>query len=183
MGQPDSLYFVNPNFGWVITSNGRAFQTVDGGDSWVTVSLGKNVNAKDVGFANWQTRFVLDFSSLPPYSQIYRTTDAGKTWTSLSFSEANAVISSISMVNEQEGWAAGRVWTGDRNTSTAILLHTVDGGKNWHHVQIRQAAPFFYLIRFVDSQHGWLFARDNVYRTDDSGNNWRIVLKLTAHEK
>jgi photosystem II stability/assembly factor-like uncharacterized protein len=177
-GQPDSVYFMNLNAGWVITSNGRTFQTVDGGDNWVSLSLGKNINAKDVAFADWQTRLVLAFSNLPPYSQVYRTSDAGKTWTGLSFSDPNAVINSISLVNEQEAWAAGRVWTGDPETSIAVLLHTLDGGKNWQRVQLRQAERLFYRVRFVDSQHGWLFAHDNVYRTVDSGNDWRVVLKL-----
>jgi photosystem II stability/assembly factor-like uncharacterized protein len=38
--------------------------------------------------------------------------------------------------------------------------------------------PDFNQIHFTDKQYGWLFARDNVYRTEDSGKTWQIVLNL-----
>jgi hypothetical protein len=45
-------------------------------------------------------------------------------------------------------------------------------------VEIGYAEVLFERIYFPDEQHGWLIARDRVYRSDDSGNTWRVVLEL-----
>ena len=66
----------------------------------------------------------------------------------------------------------------ERNLTRGIVLHTLDGGKTWQTVDIGKVEPFFHRVYFADTQHGWLFSRDNTYRTDNGGKSWSPVLKL-----
>lgn len=178
-GQPRSAFFVNNDVYWLATSKGQLYQTRNGGGVWNIVPLDQNVSITDVVFVGEEKGWTVGFFGLPPYTKFYRTANGGKTWEPLPPLEANLLISSVAFINEREGWAAGRTWTGDPRTSGAALLHTLNGGESWSQVHLKQEEPFFVRVYFPDSQHGWLFGRDDVYRTDDTGKSWRIVLDLS----
>ncbi|MGH9970279.1 MAG: YCF48-related protein [Pyrinomonadaceae bacterium] len=180
-GQPREAHFLNREIGWVTaTSEGQIYQTTDGGNTWHLIPIAKNTNITDVFFISQNTGWVSGFASVPPYTKLYRSDDAGKTWLPLPSPDGNFLIISISFVSAEEGWAAGRVWTGDPKTSTGAVLHTLDRGQSWQPVQLRQGESVFNRVHFVNSQQGWLFGGKNVYRTEDSGRNWRVVLKLSG---
>ena len=181
-GQPVSFFSLNRDTAWNVTSKGQIYLTRDAGNHWDAVHIGDNVNAKEVFFINQQVGWVLGFSGVSPYSTLYRSEDAGKKWTGSALPIPNAVIESVSFVSEREGWVAGRIWTGDQKNSEGVLLHTKDGGKSWQRLQLPQPERFFYGVHFSDLQHGWLIANNNVYLTDDSGNNWRSVLSLPPQQ-
>jgi photosystem II stability/assembly factor-like uncharacterized protein len=179
-GQPESIFFLNRDQGWVVTSRGQVYQTSDGGTTWAPLTIATGVSINGVFFINRQTGWASGFMSLPPYEKLYRSDDGGRTWVPLPSLDMNVIINSMSFLNEQDGWAVGQSWTGDTKTSVAAVLHTIDGGKSWKEIQLHHVEPLCSGVHFVDSQHGWLFTRDSVYRTEDSGKNWRIVLKLPA---
>jgi photosystem II stability/assembly factor-like uncharacterized protein len=177
-GQPGNACFLNRDDGWVATSKGRVYRTGDGGKNWQVISLAENLNVTDVVFVNQQTGWVAGFEELPPYTKLFHTKDGGKTWLSLPRPQGNGVIASINFVDEREGWIAGRLWMGDPQTSVGALFHTIDGGETWRRIQLQPIEPFFGHVHFIDSQHGWLAGRDNLYRSDDGGGTWRRVLSL-----
>jgi len=92
----------------------------------------------------------------------------------------NLAIRSIHFVSKSEGWAVGSD-KGKKNSNydeQGIALHTTDGGRHWQFAQIRKDEPFYDRVHFTDAQSGWLFARDNVYHTNDGGVSWNIILKF-----
>jgi photosystem II stability/assembly factor-like uncharacterized protein len=179
-GQPERGFFLNGDVAWVINSKGGLYKTSDGGNHWDLIAIEKNISVADVFFINERIGWFAAFESRPPYAKIYRTTDGGKNWLGARIPDDQAVIQSISFADELEGWCVGRVWNGDPASSRAVVFHTINGGQNWITMEVDAHERFFDRIHFGDSQHGWLFGQDHVYRTEDRGKTWRIVLKLPA---
>jgi photosystem II stability/assembly factor-like uncharacterized protein len=87
-------------------------------------------------------------------------------------------------MNDNEGWAAGKKIPKEakqasieRRVGQGLLLHTMDGGKSWSEVFVKDKELFFHRIYFANTQYGWLFSRDRVYRTNDNGKTWYVVLE------
>ena len=172
--QPFHITFINPMQGWVSCSDGMIHRTEDGGYTWHTQKIESNrTTFKDVQFINQHIGWISGW----PDGGIYHSDDGGNTWKRQLSGEIN--INSIYFTTTEEGWAVG--WTREVRcgiSQCGIVLHSADGGKNWHPIQIGEVEPFFDRIYFTDAQHGWLVARDNVYRTDNGGQSWRVVLRL-----
>jgi len=71
-------------------------------------------------------------------------------------------FSDISYVNQQNVWATG---------SNGHIIHSGDGGMNWE-VQFNSSTAWFYGCFFLNEQTGWVVGWDEVYHTDDGGENW-----------
>jgi photosystem II stability/assembly factor-like uncharacterized protein len=68
------LRFVSPDLGWLALADGRLFESDDGGRSWrkiLTIAAG----VRELQFVNSSTGWILG------QSQVWSTTDSGKTWT------------------------------------------------------------------------------------------------------
>lgn len=176
-GQPKSTLLVNNEIQWLTTSKGQLLYTKDGAQSWEAVPFERNVSITDVAFVG-SRGWAVGFRGLPPYTNLYRSDNTGETWAPLPALEPHSLITCMTFVSETEGWAAGRTWTGEPTTSGGLVLHTVNGGESWNKVSVNNGEQFFDRVHFLDSEHGWLFSRDNVYRTNDAGRTWQIVLKL-----
>jgi len=44
--------------------------------------------------------------------------------------------------------------------------------------KLGQGDMFYSQIKFVNRQVGWLVGQNNLYRTNDAGRTWNVVLKL-----
>lgn len=182
-GQPARYFQVNSRVAWVTATNGEVYRTRDGGQTWQRQTLGKGTSFEGAFFIDEDTGWLGGW----PGGGIYHTKDGGNTW-QLQLRETatnNIAIDSIHFIDKAEGWAVGRVWPVQvtREPTKGLVLHTVDGGQNWRPVQLKVNELFYKQIYFTDAKHGWLVARDNIYRTTDGGKSWIIVLKLSSQER
>lgn len=181
-GQPVRAFFLDANHVWMCGTAGEVYSTGDGGKNWVTQTIaGKNSDFKDIFFTNEKTGWVVGYTSGQFNNLLYRTDDGGKTWKSIQTNINQTYLTSLYFLNENEGWACGEAWLNGRDSDTGrgVLMRTTDGGQSWRSTFTTRDEPFFDRIRFLDQHKGWLFARDSVYRTDDSGKSWQTVLKLS----
>jgi photosystem II stability/assembly factor-like uncharacterized protein len=77
-----------------------------------------------------------------------------------------ATLTQVYFLNSYLGWAVGH---------DATILHTRDGGENWHIQQYLPATekPLFG-ITFIDNNHGIAIGAYGLfYRTFDGGKNWK----------
>jgi photosystem II stability/assembly factor-like uncharacterized protein len=122
------LSIVNANVVWASGTGGTFVRTTDGGETWqaATVPGGEKLDFRDVYAVDAKTAYLMSIGN-GNESRIYKTTDAGKTW-SLQYSEQNpkAFLDCMAFWNATRG-----IVVGDAVDGKAELLTTSDGGAHW----------------------------------------------------
>jgi photosystem II stability/assembly factor-like uncharacterized protein len=183
-GQLTGISLFSKQVGWLSASNEELFYTNDGGQTWhlkkvsPNTALSKNP-VPEFGFTD--VYFVDENQGwLSSADKIYRTTNAGKNWQAHSIGKHQTFIKSIHFLNKKEGWAVGYVEPAGETSRPTIgaVLYTEDGGLSWTSIQVGENEPLFNFIFFSDGQHGWLFSRNNIYRTSNTGKTWVLVRSI-----
>lgn len=93
------------------------------------------------------------------------STDEGLTW-SQSITPTRAMLTSVSFVDADHGWAAGH---------DGVIIATTDGGKNWTRQDDGKDLETVYLdVLFLDAQHGFVVgAYGKFLETTDGGKTWQ----------
>jgi photosystem II stability/assembly factor-like uncharacterized protein len=114
------VYFLTEDYGFVCGLN-FIYYTTDGGQSWIEPETfpGATTNwwLREMDFINDSVGFVSG-----DIGQIYKTTDAGKNWTSIENTGTGESLQSIVAMNEDELYACG---------FAGVVIHTNDGGNSW----------------------------------------------------
>ena len=160
--------FIDATTGWVtgqyepnIFGNGldpgAVFHTTDGGATWSTYPLPKNMLVSKLDFLDDQNGWALaqKMTSQASLALVLHTTDAGATWTKLSeFSGSRA--SALHFLDAQTGWV---------NIVGQGIYATTDGGATWQ----READSGVTLaIAAGDGAHVWAFGLGDLLGTVDS---------------
>jgi photosystem II stability/assembly factor-like uncharacterized protein len=122
------LSVVNANVVWASGTDGTFIRTTDGGETWQpgTVRGGEKLDFRGVYAVDARTAYLMSIGN-GEESRIYKTTDAGRTW-SLQYSEQNpkAFLDCMAFWNATHG-----IVVGDAVDGKAELLTTSDGGAHW----------------------------------------------------
>jgi len=106
-------------------------------------------------------------------TRIYRTTDAGSTWTFLSHIPGTDTLH-VSILDQQT-WIA---------TDGTDVMHTTTGCAGWVHVTAHAPVMNFkdglQDAQFVDLKHGWAQWTDpqgisHIFTTSDGGATWSLL--------
>lgn len=185
---------VNDNVVWVSGAEGTWLRSVDGGANWQAgrVPGADSLQFRDVHAVDANTAYLLSIGN-GPQSRIYKTTDAGRSWT-LQFTN-----------NDPRGfydcfdfWDANRaVVIGDAIDGTIMMLSTSDGGAHWTQIPRASLPPaqngegsFAASGLCVETRaggHAWVImsnpARGRLIRSGDYGRTWTVdTLPITTHE-
>ncbi len=130
------------------------------GQNWYNLSIPAGINPNALDFIHPNEGWALD-----NYALIH-TIDGGESW---EFQEVptEALMNSISFINETHGWIAA---------DNGVIMHSNDGGQNW----IEQVTGTSYplkKIQFFDQLHGWAIGFGpgivgTFLYTTDGGQNW-----------
>jgi photosystem II stability/assembly factor-like uncharacterized protein len=101
--------------------------------------------------------------------------DSGKTFRQAKNVPTQTLLTSLSFIDDKQGWAAGH---------DGVILHSTDGGDSWalQHEDTSSDKPLF-AIHFSDAQHGFavgLFG--NAVQTADGGASWTTLTVETVDE-
>jgi photosystem II stability/assembly factor-like uncharacterized protein len=148
--QPQDLSqitLIDSRTGWALTKDDQIFRTVDGGATWVDVSIfqaplvGQTLPAIGTCFFDEQTAFVATNAGTDNHPQIvvYRTSDKGSTWdrttitTTLDWEKNDIGGVKISFADASNGYLmiTGTPGAGQMAKS---LYRTTDGGKTFSFV-------------------------------------------------
>lgn len=154
--------FVSPQKGWIIGMEGTILYTEDGGNTWDIQESGTNQYLTSLFFIDEKTGWIVGTKGTILYTE-----DGGKKWVSQDSGSTNP-LHKVFFINSKEGWIVGN----DVNKDEGFLLYTKDGGNKWE-----KQSPKRWLkiasVFFIDSNTGWFLAGDKVFRTKDSGKNWK----------
>ena len=144
--------------GVVACSNGVLYVSSDNGNIWTLVNSSLQVGIKWVNIVSRDTFFLATQNGL-----IFRTTDRGKTMTTL---DCHNQIASFTFLDSKTGFAGG---TG------SMILKTTDGGQTWIKKDSVNFIPSNILsFQFLNADTGFAFREySTLLKTYDGGNTWQ----------
>lgn len=185
----DDIWFINPESGWAVNSDGNILKTNDGGKNWTIQHSAPGVYLRCVAFANANVGWV---GTLTRNRRLFHTTDGGAHWSVVSPLPVNApvAICGLSVVNELVVYASGS----NRPTDPPRMMKTIDGGQSWTAWDMSAQASILIDTYFTDALHGWVVGgkadvsnptdRDRikpvVLQTADGGVTW--INRLAGQE-
>lgn len=147
----DDCWFIDPDTGWAVNSDGNILKTTDGGDSWTIQHSAPGLYLRCVAFANANVGWV---GTLSPARRLLHTTDGGATWSPVTPLPAGSPVKvcGLSVVSDQVVFCSG---TNDPQ-DVPRLLYTTDGGASWSTRDMTDHASILIDCYFVDPLHGWV---------------------------
>jgi photosystem II stability/assembly factor-like uncharacterized protein len=173
---------VSDRVAWASGANGTVLRTADGGASWqvLTVPDAADLDFRDVDAVDERTAYLL---SIGPgdASRIYKTVDAGATWT-LQFRNADPKMFFDAMAFRDP--ATGYV-VSDSVDGQFVVLRTDQGGKSWERIPAASFPPALpgegaYAASgtnvAVHGDHVWIATTaSRVLRSSDGGGSWLVA--------
>ncbi|RDS76472.1 hypothetical protein DL238_01845 [Alteriqipengyuania lutimaris] len=196
-GKRDAVSFVDRDHGWYGTGAGDLFRTTDGGASWQKIASRPGTFVRSVAFLNRTTGFIGNigtdyYPGVTDETPLYRTDDAGETWTRVDTGDATIKgVCAIDVVEAQrihQGRLVPRtvIHAAGRVGGPAGILRSVDGGATWTMIDLSDQAGMITDIAFMDENVGFVFGSSNanvqlsegiVLRTEDGGRTWSEVYR------
>jgi len=175
---------VSEGVAWASGSGSTVLRTNDGGTRWQKLTVtNDNVDFRDIDAINAKTAYVLSVGN-GPASRIYKTSDAGATWT-LQFKNENpkAFLDAMSFWDADHG-----IVFGDSIDGQLDILITENGGNTWSRLSSPNLPPALpnegafaasgTNIAVVGKSHAWIgtgaAAKSRVLRTSDNGHTWQV---------
>jgi len=113
------------------------------------------------------------------HAAIAKTSDGGKTWSTVFYDEGNFYFNGISCPSADHCFVVGEA-LGDSPKPGSRILHTADGGKTWE-VQLYNPNPHYSLmaIEMISETEGWaaggeldISFQGQFWHTLDAGKTW-----------
>lgn len=175
---------VSERVAWASGSGATVLRTDDGGATWRKLNVtSEALDFRDIDAVNARTAFVLSIGN-GPASRIYKTTDAGATWTmQFKNDDPKAFLDAMSFWDENNG-----IVFGDSIEGQFYILTTHNGGRTWSRVPAAALPPALENegafaasgtnIAVFGQTHAWIGtgagAKARVLRTTDRGRSWQI---------
>lgn len=185
----DDIWFIDPQRGWAVNSDGNIIKTEDGGRTWVIQQSLPGVYLRSIAFADESVGWV---GTLTRNRRLYRTTNGGLNWNEVRPLPASAPVAvcGISVVDASTVYASGT----NRPNDVPAMMKTIDGGVTWSAWDMAAHASILIDTYFVDEMHGWVVGgkaaeatpttRDKlkpvILETTDGGRTW--INRLAGQE-
>jgi photosystem II stability/assembly factor-like uncharacterized protein len=161
-------------------------RSVDGGRNWSILDLTAQAQfILDVHFIDEMNGLVCSNVKMtnaapnkdgeqPTEAQMLRTTDGGKTWTSVYRSgRATENCWKMSFPTNQVGYATVQSYDPDPKASQRVVIKTTDGGRSWKELDlVNDIKSREFGIAFVSETHGWVGTATSGFETRDGGLTW-----------
>lgn len=176
---------VNERVAWASGANATVLRTSDGGVTWLKLNVtNEQLDFRDIDAIDPQTAYTLSIGT-GPASRIYKTTDAGATWTmQFKNDDPKAFLDAMSFWDADNG-----IVFGDSVDGQLYILLTDNGGRTWTRVPKTALPPALENegafaasgtnIAVFGKTHAWIGtgagAKARVLRTTDRGRSWQVA--------
>ncbi len=171
------IYFVNNKTGWFLNNHGDLFKTNDGGSTWNKIYVFSGFGWSNLKFIDSNYGYASKFWG----STLMKTVDGGISWQEIPLfipdAKLGIMVKDIFFVDRYTGFYTWAWCSGGIFETAAPVRKTEDGGFTWVH-QDSVMSPFLDIIRFTDSENGFLAGFNLIYSTNNSGRNWKLFTEL-----
>lgn len=156
-------YFLTDQKGWICTSEGYVFKTTDGGTNWIGVGVLSSGSLIAIDFISATTGFVVGDNFTSGFVEIYKTADAGSSWSAINPPLGMSSVLDIEFIDDLKGFVLDYY----------DLYYTSDGGLSWVLISDISGSIQLSRIEMLDSQIGWITGVNGViFKTTNGGLNW-----------
>ncbi len=149
-----SIALYNNQYIWGFGIN-EIFKSNNGGSNWITIPNTNNINSGN--FFDEQNGICFNDVHL------FRTADGGNNFIQIT----NDYVSDFHFINNTTGYIVVN------HDTTSEIKQTTNGGTNW--IQKSVINRNINRIKFINSNTGYLLTYDRIYRSTNSGTNWKYV--------
>lgn len=197
----DDVFFVTPELGWAVNSDGKILRTDDGGATWKVQFTTPGLWLRCVGFTSETHGWV---GTVSRAERLLATTDGGLTWRPVRNlpRDAPLMICGLSVVDENVVYASGTNYPFPAHQDLpARMMKTLDGGNTWTAWDMTQHASNLIDTYFTSAERGWVVGgladpsadpgqgghrsenvRAVVLLTEDGGRTWANKIADLADE-
>ena len=161
-----SVMFINENLGWVVGSNGRIYNSTDGGTNLTIQNSGTTKDLSSVYFINSSIGWCVGDGD--GQAIILKTLNGGQTWSS-TLPQNITKLYSIYFWDTNIGWACGSI--SSSSSDKGVILYTDNGGETWEVQHIENNCTELYDIDFVSNTTGWVVGSNGVILKTKSGED------------
>jgi len=156
----EGIQFLNNNELFVVGESGKVTRSPDGGATWQVLDIGSAYRITTCFFLDHNTGFVAG------YNHIYKTTNAGVSWTDATIPGTTYDIYKIGFVNADTGIAVGHF---------GLIARTTDGGASWNKITVSNFYDDVYDLYFMNDSTAIITANNGFMKTTDAGSTWTKI--------
>jgi len=185
-----------PNIAWASGTHGTYLRTTDGGETWQAAQVpgAESLDFRDVEAFGANLAYLLS-AGPGEQSRIYKTTDAGKTW-SLQFTnkDPKGFFDCMAFWSPDHGIAVGDPVFDNEWHGKFELISTEDSGQNWKPISPDKLPPAIAgegafaasgtCIAVQGKKNVWFATGGKaarVFRSTDGGKNWTVAETPIVH--
>jgi photosystem II stability/assembly factor-like uncharacterized protein len=186
-GRLRSVHFLDETRGFAGTITGTFWGTTDGGVTWTDITGMLPRKAQGFcGITNVGEVVHVVGKYTGRAADYFVSRDGGKTWTARDLLDLAQGLVDVMFLSESVGLIGGMAKSATINNGPAIILRTIDGGRNWRPVFTHDGGRGFAWKFFPISStlvYAALQSQDGIYRTAksrDAGETWEVQTVATG---
>lgn len=169
----NDIWFTNELTGYLLAENGQLYKSSDGGESWTLNFNSGQEFMTHVYFVDENVGYMIGSWN---YTVIFKTMDAGATWTADNSNYSRGSLSGISMNKSgTKGCITGNgAGFGSTSQPGQILYRTDDSGYSWQNQSMLIGDDDFREVKFFNNLIGYIIDDyGSVVKTHDGGYTWQ----------
>jgi len=168
-----SIYALNGTQNvWTGANGGMIMYSSNRGSNWVKQPTTATYAFFDIDMMNSSTGYATGGNAFSGVGYIYKTTNSGTNWVSLTIPTPNYQLNSADFVDENTGWIVGGLPFG----TGSVVSKTTNGGLTWANQTTTPVYTSLYVnVSMANANTGYVTGGNLIWRTTNGGTNWNVL--------